>query len=301
MFSKPIIQHSAADLKENLLTFIRQALALSSEITRLSNAIADYGVDVRHMGGVTVIDSALREWLRVVEKTASAENGGDEYNFEISLVDCELRYPSSVPEAYDRVFRDVSEPRNFRMQMISAEQDGVYAVMNIVSDMLDLIDFEAMADAIASQAKSLKAAGFTAAANDIARFLGLEGYTPTPTELTRRGLVFYAYYGANVDGMNKVNWTGDLVEVEKSLRMAEKETGVGAVSQAVNQVYRVVFECTGLDPIPLRTTAGIPGVLEAVFFKNKTRFTLEGSRADALLSFIAEHASVDLKPFKQAA
>lgn len=301
MFSKPILQHSADDLKANLLSFIRQALSLSSEIQRLSVEIADFGTDVRHLGGVSVVDDALREWLRKVEKAATAESGGNEYNFEISLSNCDIRYPRSVPDTYDRFFRDGGKGRNYRMAMIGAEQNGVDAVLEIVDEMLQLIDFEGIAGAISSQAKCLKGAGYAAAANNIAEFLGLSGYTPTPTELNRRGLVFYAYYGANVDGMNKVNWTGDLSEVQKSLVMAEQDTGISGVSLAVNQVYRVVFGTSGLNPIPLRTTAGIPGVLEALFFKNKTRFTLEGSRADALLSFVAEHASVDLKSFKNAA
>jgi hypothetical protein len=292
MFTKPTIEYSGHELKASLRAFISGALVCSQALAELAKKIEFYGVEVRFSGGVLVIDAALKEWAKRLEGVATIENQA-ETQAVISLRNDHLRYPYSVPCDRDREFSGTAR-RSFRDDLNRCSDTDNLSQMVIVDELLTMVDFDAMARLIQSQAASLVKAGYEQAANEIAELLGFKGYTPKTTKLTPRGLVFTSMYGGVNNGMDRFYFQQDLAKAVDALRIAEADLGISGTSRAISNVCQALSNYPGFETIPSRTVLGISGVLSAVVFKGKTEFTVEASRADALLSFIAQYSSIDL-------
>ena len=299
MFTKPTIEYRGHELKASLRAFINGALVCSQALAEQARKIEYYGVEIRFSGGVMVIDDALKEWAKRLETVATLENQA-ETKAEISLRDADLRYPYSVPCDRDREFSGTAR-RSFRDDLIRCLDTDVPAQMVIMDDLLTMVDFDAMARLIQSQAASLVKAGYEQAANEIAELLGFKGYTPKATKLTPRGLVFTSMYGGVNSGMDRFYFQQDLAKAADALRIAEADLGISGASGAISNVCQALSRYPSFETIPSRTVLGITGVLSALVFKGKTEFTVEASRADALLSFIAQYGSVELPVLTAAA
>jgi len=301
MFNKPVIDFKGHELKAHLRGFLHDALICGQSLAEAEQKMEFFGREARYGSGcgVSIVDDALKQWVKKIDAAVTRENQA-ETNAEISLRNADIVFPRSVPDVGDRGFRNTSR-RSFRDDLISCDDTDLEAQMVILDDLLAVVDFDAVAAFFGQQAQSLVKTGYEDAANTIAEFLALRGYTPEATKLTPKGLVFFSMYGGVNHGMDRFYFQDDLGKAVDALKIAERDLGISGVAQALSVVQRGLNEYPGFETIPSRTEIGLTNSLSAIVFKGKTKFTLEASRADALLSFIAQYGSVELPDLKAAA
>lgn len=276
-----------ATLRASLRSFVLEALSLADQVEALSAKLQPYGTDIRFLGGVCVADDAFTQWIKDLEKRVTEQYSG-ETTAEASLIyGNNGRYPCN----------GIPEDKDLRWEWCRAGNLAEYEPL--LDKTLESIDFDVLSAEIKRQAGSMVGEGYKKAANLFAAFLGLTGYTPDPTLFKGNSLTFSWYFNNSItDRMDRTKGLGKLIDCAS---VVEQDAGITGLQQALDQIRRVIWEASSLEPLQNRTRMGNPAVLEGVTYKQKIKFSMAKDTADALLAFIAQFGDVDLTSTKLAA
>ena len=283
IFGKPIVEFTGPELKKHCRSFFENGMNKFLEFSTKGHQLESFhGIEVRIPYSIEAAERLLSTWKRELIARASSENNGG--------LDAEIRLPdpddgSGYPDSID-------DPH--RMPWVNLERQGfIEEHMELFDAIMKPVDFDMIAKAIKDQAGSLVDLGMKSAARDLTSFLNLMPRGSNPVMKTA-GLEFSKYGGGSHEGMDRYYLIRDMEEALSALGVAEHETGVDGLCDAVSRITRELNAYGMIRDIPSRTKMGIPGILTATVYKDKTKFVLARDHADARLSFIALHGDIEL-------
>ena len=283
VFSKPILEFTGSELKEHCRSFFEAGMQKFLSFSTTGHQLESFhGIEIRIPYGMEAAESLLATWQRELVEQASKENNGG--------LNAEIRLPN--PGDGSDYPRKIDDP--YRMKWIDLKRDGFLEEhMALFDQVMKPVDFNLIEKAIKDQAGSLVDLGMKSAARDLTSFLNLMPRGENPA-LKPGGLEFSKYGGGSSEGMDRYYLIRNLEEALPSLDIAERDTGIDGICDAVSRIARELHGYGMIQTIPSRTKFGNPAILSATVFKDKTKFTLSREHADALLSFIAIHGDVEL-------